>query len=293
MKFSFIIPTLNREDQYTHCVESILASHENEKNPAIEILVIFQGIREPAKAAVKYPGSVTPYAIRQTGLSAARNHGITQSKGDFLIFIDDDAEIAPDFIKALSALIVAFPADAYCGRLFDKDKKEYFSKFFSNEHAKTLGFFEFKHFKGSAHILSRKCVDALGGYDESLGAGARFGGAEESDIFFRLKQRKMNAYYSPDLVVYHPIRLSKGKVFDYARSVSAMLTKQLIIDKKRALVYASMLSQLLAVYSLRALQTLLFPGFMRAKNDLFQYKLALKGTLSGILDYPRSLKDFR
>jgi len=51
--------------------------------------------------------------------------------------------------------------------------------------------------------FSRATVDAVGGFDESLGAGTRCGSGEDTDFLFRVSRKGLKIVYAPDLVVYH------------------------------------------------------------------------------------------
>lgn len=285
MKISFIIPTLNRDDQCGQCIESIINSYELRKSSDIEIVVVFQGVNEVKNIKCKYSDLIKVYSIDKAGLSAARNYAVKNSSGDYLVFIDDDARVKEDFITVFEKLVNDVPSKAYCGRLYDPEKKEYFSDFFEKSESKYLGYIEFKQFKGSAHIFHRDVFDKVGLYDESFGAGAKYGGAEESDMFFRLKREKVSVYYCADLIFYHPKQLPANRVFDYSRSVSAMLTKQMLSDFKHSVIYAWLLLSDLTKYSLRSAQLFAFPEAIADKNNLFNYNMALKGSINGIYGY--------
>lgn len=283
MLISFIIPTLNRPDSLGKCVNSVLLS-ARQADKKIEIIIVNQA-GTPLSGAFSGEPSVAVFDISKTGLSAARNHGIGAAKGDYLVFLDDDAEVKGNFVSELEKVISAYGARAYCGRLYDLEKGIYFSEFFRTAPGKRLGRTEYMHFKGSAHVLAKSIFNSVGYYDEAFGAGAEFGGAEESDMFFRLAKLGIGIVYSPDIVFYHAAHLKGEKPFVYSRSISAMLMKQVMADPARGPFYAWLIAGRLFKSLARIIQWRLFPSRMNEKYVLHQYGLVFKGALAGAIDY--------
>jgi len=88
---SVIIPCFN------HCkyLHDAFNSIWTQKYPAVEIIVVDDGSTDDtAKIAKETPGVKYIYQTNK-GLSAARNTGIKNSKGDFLIFLDADDWLLP------------------------------------------------------------------------------------------------------------------------------------------------------------------------------------------------------
>ena len=90
---SVIIPVYNRLEYIDEAIESILAqTHED-----YEIVVVDDG------STVDISSVLTPYMAKikyvtqaHKGLSAARNTGIDNSKGEYLAFLDDDDLVIPN-----------------------------------------------------------------------------------------------------------------------------------------------------------------------------------------------------
>jgi glycosyltransferase involved in cell wall biosynthesis len=91
---SVIIPCYN----YGHFLAEAIESVMEQSYPAIEILVIDDGSTDRTKeVALGYSDVVYIYQENQ-GLSAARNTGISRSKGAYLIFLDADDWLFPEAI---------------------------------------------------------------------------------------------------------------------------------------------------------------------------------------------------
>ncbi len=84
---SIIIPTINRNDLANNCIASILKTNIN----SIEIIIVNDSktslfeLRKDLKNA-----DVLILNNPKSGVASARNFGLKKSKGDLLIFIDDD-----------------------------------------------------------------------------------------------------------------------------------------------------------------------------------------------------------
>lgn len=110
MRFSVIIPLFNKAPYIKKAIDSVLSqSHKD-----YEIVVVDDGSRdgsaEVAEGVLKQ--STAQYKlIRQAnaGVSTARNNGVTESKGDYICFLDADDYWAPTFLEEVSKLINNYP----------------------------------------------------------------------------------------------------------------------------------------------------------------------------------------
>lgn len=90
MKFSVIVPIYNVEDYLRACVDSVLAQDFRD----YEIILVDDGSPDNCgkicdEYAEKYPQIKTIHK-ENGGLSDARNFGIKEAKGEYLIFLDSD-----------------------------------------------------------------------------------------------------------------------------------------------------------------------------------------------------------
>ena len=289
MKISFIIPSVDRDQELQQCITSIENAYQYSKEIPIEILVVFQNTQQNKNICTRYPGITTFYYINETGLSVARNYGIKKSNGEYLVFLDDDATVKEDFLYTLSRNIFLNNANAFCGRIYDPTRNVFFSELFYNKNKKILNRLDFRYFMGSAHILSKKIIEEIGYYDERFGAGSKYPGAEESDVFFRLKACNEKIYYLPELIFFHPFPddISPRKIYDYSSAIGAVLIKNSILDKPHSFIYFIIISEIILKASIRVLQTKLAPRSMQNKNARYQYYRVLKGFLSGTISFIR------
>jgi len=92
---SIIIPTYNSERFIANSVVSAL----NQTYPNIEILIIDDGSTDKTETVIqKLPDSIRYIKQVNSGPSSARNHGIMQSNGEYIAFLDVDDEWMPSKI---------------------------------------------------------------------------------------------------------------------------------------------------------------------------------------------------
>ena len=102
---SIIIPAYNVGKYIEECILSII--HQTYTN--IEIIVVDDGSPDETPAIIDRIAAqdkrIIPIHQQNTGVSAARNVGIKNSKGEYLVFVDGDDYIAPDFVEYMLKLI--------------------------------------------------------------------------------------------------------------------------------------------------------------------------------------------
>ena len=111
MKYSVIIPVYKAEKTLRRCVDSLL----NQPHDHAEILLINDGspdgsgeiCREYAK---KHP-SVRYFEKENGGVSSARNYGLDHARGEYLLFVDSDDYVTPDFFAAIDAELKKYDYD--------------------------------------------------------------------------------------------------------------------------------------------------------------------------------------
>lgn len=98
---SVIIPCYRQAHFLPDAIESTL----RQSHPSIEVLVIDDGSPDDTHAvAARYAG--VRYIRREHGgLSAARNTGLAQSRGEFVVFLDADDRLLPDALRVNAVLL--------------------------------------------------------------------------------------------------------------------------------------------------------------------------------------------
>lgn len=112
MRFSIVIPVYNVKDYLEKCVNSVLAQRTED----YEVILVDDGSTDGSGELCDTLAARAPERIRvihkpNGGLGDARNAGIAQAKGDYLVFIDSDDYIDEAMLSELSEKVDETHAD--------------------------------------------------------------------------------------------------------------------------------------------------------------------------------------
>ena len=168
------------------------------------------------------------------GVSAARNRGIEESCGRYIVVIDDDEIVAPGFLEEYYRLFSEHADVAAAGGrilpAFEDGMPRWMSKYTERAIAGTLDLggvvCDFPYgtfFGGGNHGYRRSIVERYGGYDTSLGrTGGVLLAGEEKEFYQRLHEGGERIVYLPDAVIYHLVgrdRLTRGYFTQLCRNL--------------------------------------------------------------------------
>ena len=116
---SIIMPVYNTADSVVAAIESVLA----QTDPDFELLVVIDGSPDRSSRVIRefLEGNPDPRIRlfdneRNAGVSAARNQGLDEARGEWIAFIDSDDTYRPEFLERLHAAAARTGADvATCG----------------------------------------------------------------------------------------------------------------------------------------------------------------------------------
>lgn len=219
--FSVIVCTYNR-DKYIY--ETLKKITENDYSyEKFEIILINNNStdnteNECNRFRENYKDVQYKYFVEYNqGLSYARNRGISESKGDFLIFLDDDSFVDNGYLKKLEKnLREQSEALAFGGRitpLFESGETPAwispwsYSFISAIDKGKKVVEFQNKSYPIGANMgFYKKCIEVTGDFNVNLGRTKKnLLGGEEKDIFNRFKKHNYKIYYFPDVHVHHVI----------------------------------------------------------------------------------------
>jgi glycosyltransferase involved in cell wall biosynthesis len=187
MTVSVVIPTWNRAQLVERAITSVLA----QSRPPEEVIVVDDGSTDNTADVVGRFSAVIYERIEQSGVSAARNHGIRRARGEWIAFLDSDDEWLPEKLAVqMDALASSEPAllkhqVCHSDELWIRDGRRVNPR---RRHAKRGGWI-FQHclplcaMSPSAIVVHRRIFDEIGLFDESLPA------CEDYDLWLRITAR--------------------------------------------------------------------------------------------------------
>jgi glycosyltransferase involved in cell wall biosynthesis len=189
-RISAVISTRNRANAIQEAVRGILQND----HPDFEVIVVDQsadGLTEAALSPLmtdprlRYLRSVT------AGRSAGLNAGIREARGALVATTDDDCRVPADWLRQIEAAfavdgrvgivfgnVLPAPQDCAEGRIPSYIRQRPFLARSIRDKNQVEGL-------GACMAVRRDVWQSLGGFDEMLGAGARFPAGEDGDLALR------------------------------------------------------------------------------------------------------------
>jgi len=100
--YSIIIPLYNKERQIARTLDSVLAQSVAD----FEVIVVDDGSKDGSAEIVKgYSDPRIRYIKKENGgVSSARNRGIQEARGEWILFLDGDDRLMQDALSAFEAM---------------------------------------------------------------------------------------------------------------------------------------------------------------------------------------------
>lgn len=220
-----IICTYNREKYIKPLLESIAANDLPKSE--YEILLVDNNCTDNTRAVceaffeahmdVQFRYVVEP----EQGLSAARNKGIKEAKGDIIVYVDDDALVDAWYLRTITEYMAAHPEiDAVGGAiipLYETSEPQWMTRYTKEllcgylYLGDTIRTFPGDRYPGGGNAAYRaKVFEQVGLFNTALGRkGNGLMGSEEKDIFDKMKAQGMRFMYLPKMILHHIIPQKK------------------------------------------------------------------------------------
>ena len=211
---SVIIITYNRCRELERCLQSLKA----QKNSHFEIIVVDGGSTDCTVDLIKqYPVKFVKESER-SGVSAARNLGVSNSKGDIVVFLDDDAVAEKYWLENLVKPFEDERIAGVSGKVIPITNT-LFNREFAPDYDQGPDIIETRYFVGCNMAFRKSALIEVGYFDSKIKYGH-----DENELCSRLVSAGYRLIYTPYAVAHH----------DYVPSFSALLRKKFKLGKSRA-----------------------------------------------------------
>ncbi|MEH2310938.1 MAG: glycosyltransferase [Nostoc sp.] len=213
MRFSLIVPTINRVNELERLFQSLATQDHND----FEVIVVDQNLdNRLEKLVTSYSQEFSILHLKQTkrGLSRARNLGKLHLKGDIIAFPDDDSVYPPTVLSQVADFLENEAAwDGVIARIFDlNDDKNAFEFCGGDDKSGCVDYWK-GYTVGISHAMFfRASVVKSLDFDEAMGVGSGtpWGAGEDVDYLFQCLDAGYRFYYDSKLKVRHPTPLNKN-----------------------------------------------------------------------------------
>jgi GT2 family glycosyltransferase len=228
-RVAVVVCTRDRVDH----LRSSLAALATVLRPEDDRVVVDSASRDAdGIAAVAAEAGFRVVRCERPGLARARNAGIAGTDAPVVAFTDDDCRAAPGWTERLAA---AFRTDDAVGFVTGAVAADRETKLplavGSGGAARRFGRTDdpLKCGHGANIAFRRAALEAVGGFDEALGAGTPLRAAEDSDMFWRLLAAGWAGVHDPEAIVTHVQWRTTGEAlrisWGYGIGAGAMVVK--------------------------------------------------------------------
>lgn len=181
--FSIVIPTLNEEK----ILPRLLNDLGEQQFTDFEVFITDGGSKDHTQTIVKTHKSFYPAKFLKANfdVGGSRNFGAKRTSGDYLVFLDADTQISPDFLTKLKSQLEITQTDFATtygqpdtGNIFDLIVARV-----TNLLMRLLIKLGKPYMGGQCLIMRRSVFESLGGFDESIVH------AEDHDLVQRAQKR--------------------------------------------------------------------------------------------------------
>lgn len=227
MQISIIIPTFNRSASLKITVDSLLALSSSQRDH--EIIIVDNGSTDNTKGMIEAMiGSNPDRQIRYyyepiPGLLSGRHKGAFESKGNILVFVDDDIEADPGWLEAIAKGFEDPEVHLVGGRNLPKYESippDWLEAFWYRDgvrrwcdYLSVLDFGEQQseidplYIWGLNFSIRRKTLFELGGFNPDYVPKPfqYYQGNAETGLAWKAKARGLKLIYQPNALIYHRI----------------------------------------------------------------------------------------
>jgi len=218
-KVSILVLNWNKKDMTIECIDSL----KKIKYPNYEILVIDNGSTDGSYRAFKKMGDIkTVQTGKNLGYTGGNNAGMRKAKGDYVLVLNNDVIVDPDFLNELVRAAESDPQIGIVGPkvYYNHKKNVIFSAGGYTSKIMGLGILiglnkidrgqyekqkKVNMIPGCCMLIKRKVLDKVGYFDDNF-----YIYFDEMDYCLRAIDSGFKCVYVPKSVIWHKVAGSTG-----------------------------------------------------------------------------------
>ena len=213
-RVSIIIPAFNKVAYTLACLRSLSQNLDPKINPSFEVVLVNNGSSDHTRELKKIKNLVFVDNKENLGFVGGCNEGLHASHGEYVIFLNNDAEVDKDWLVGLYDTIessddigivgskIIYPNGVLqeAGGIIFKDADGLNYGKFDQADAYQYNYVrDVDYCSGASIIIRRKMMNDFGGFD-TLYQPAYY---EDTDLSFKVRQAGLRVVYQPKSVIYH------------------------------------------------------------------------------------------
>lgn len=207
-KISLIVCTRNRSTYLPNALAAL--SRMRTANPW-ELILVNNGSTDATQTslesfAVRDPAHVLVVQQPIRGLANAQNAGLAHATGDIIAFTDDDCYPRADYLQRIRECFAESPIQYLGGRVLLYDRRDAPVTIQTRDSRVELPphcYIAAGTIHGAAFAFTREAMNALGGFDPTLGSGGALDSGNDINALIRCSALGFRGAYDPRPVVFH------------------------------------------------------------------------------------------
>jgi GT2 family glycosyltransferase len=216
---SVVVPTIDRVDLLARTLDGLAAQEMRD----FEAVIVHDG--DPGVVALLAARAgdlpLRSLQIADRGATPKRNAGWQSSRAEFIAFTDDDCEPTAGWLAGVVPALANPKVDVVQGPTHphpaDADVEGLFKRTIEVRH-------HTETYPCANVTYRRSALERVGGFDPAL-----WGGGEDTDLAWRVRESGGLVAFSPDALVYHAVR--PAGLADHLRSLPRWQTLALVVRR--------------------------------------------------------------
>lgn len=210
---SIIIPVFNKVAFTVACLQSIMTRLIAE-GPSFEVIVVDNASSDETPLLKKVKNLVYVHNEENLAFVGGCNSGFVKAKGEYVIFLNNDAEVTDNWLTSLYDTIESNPSIGLVGSkiiypngvlqeaggvIFKDANGLNYGKFDQADSYQYNYIRDVDYCSGASIIIKRNLMQKFGGFD-TLYQPAYY---EDTDLSFKVRKEGLRVVYQPQSVIYH------------------------------------------------------------------------------------------